>query len=243
MEIYLIMTGIGFLAGGLQGLTGFGTVMVALPLLSMVVDIKTAVPLIALLGLFINGLQAAQLRKQADWRPLVPVLLGSLLGIPAGARLLKIVPSAWLQAFFGLILLGFVAFSLTAAPEKRPLKTRWAWLAGILSGVLGGSIGANGPPVIVYATLGPWNKVQIKAMLVSYLAANFVLLCAYYGFTGVFTLRIATFFGATMPGTVLGILAGTMVSARVGEGQFRLLVLLVLLVLGATLISKSLGAA
>lgn len=239
MELYLTMTGIGFLAGGLQGLTGFGTVMVALPLLSLVLDIKTVVPLIALLGLFINAFQTLQLRRQVEWKLLVPVLAGSALGIPAGAQLLKAAPASWLQACFGVILVGFVLFSFLASPRKRPLKKRWAWLAGLASGVLGGSIGANGPPVIVYATLGPWDKDQMKAMLVAYLCSNFVLICSYYAATGVFTLQSGRYFLATVPGTVLGILLGHFISARVGEKEFRRLVLLVLLVLGATLIRKS----
>ena len=98
MELYLAMSVVGFLAGALQGLTGFGTVMVALPLLSLLVDIKLAVPLIALLGLFINAVQTAHLRREVEWKLLLPILLGSAVGIPAGAHLLRVVPSAWLQA-------------------------------------------------------------------------------------------------------------------------------------------------
>lgn len=242
MELYIAMTCVGFLAGGLQGLTGFGTVMVALPLFTMLVDIKTAVPLIALLGLFINAVQTAQLRRDVAWKLLLPILLGSLLAIPIGGQLLRIVPSFWLQAFFGCILICFVLFTMYVRPRKRPLHAAWAWIAGLVSGLLGGSIGANGPPVIVYATLGPWNKEQTKAMLVAYLFGNFILICAYYTITAVFTGQIAGYFAATMPGTLLGIGAGTLLSRRIGEGGYHKLVLLILLILGVTMIYKSITA-
>ena len=238
MELYLAMSIVGFFAGGLQGLTGFGTVMVALPLMSLLVDIKTVVPLISLLGLFINTFQTVQLRKQVLWKLLIPLLMGSIIGIPMGAHILKVVASSWLQILFGLILVGFVFFSLYVRPQKRDLGQPWAWGAGILSGILGGSIGANGPPVIVYATLGPWNKDQFKAMLVGYLCVNFVFICSYYTATGVFTGQILGFFAATIPGTTLGILTGTLISSRVGERGFRHMVYLILLILGATLMYK-----
>ncbi len=44
---------IAFAGGLIQGMTGFGVVLVALPLMAFFIDIKTAIPLIVLLGILL----------------------------------------------------------------------------------------------------------------------------------------------------------------------------------------------
>ena len=46
----------------------------------------------------------------------------------------------------------------------------WAYLVGFLSGGLGGTIGANGPPVIIYTSAQPWSNDKIRVTLQGFIA-------------------------------------------------------------------------
>ena len=72
MSIALIVGMIFLLAGLVQGLTGFGSALVAIPLLCLVVDIKTAVPLCMLNSLIITTTLILQLKKDVDRKKLCP---------------------------------------------------------------------------------------------------------------------------------------------------------------------------
>ncbi len=52
MNEYMRIVLITFLAGFTQGLSGFGSILLSLPIFAIFLDIKTVIPLVALQGLF-----------------------------------------------------------------------------------------------------------------------------------------------------------------------------------------------
>ncbi|WP_456384925.1 TSUP family transporter, partial [Desulfolithobacter sp.] len=63
-----LLAGTVFLAAGfVQGLTGFGSALVAIPLLSLLMDVKTAVPLCTLNGMIITMYLGWRLRNHLHW--------------------------------------------------------------------------------------------------------------------------------------------------------------------------------
>lgn len=65
--LFFIYIGLIFLlAGVVQGLTGFGAGLVAIPLLCLVVDVKTAVPLVVLNYVIITVFLSFELRAYID---------------------------------------------------------------------------------------------------------------------------------------------------------------------------------
>src|SRR5512147_2110698 len=89
MTALLLSCLIFLLAGFIQGLTGFGGGLVAIPLLCLLMEVKEAVPLSILSGLAITTVMAWELRRFLDRRKILPMLIGSLPGIVAGTVLLK----------------------------------------------------------------------------------------------------------------------------------------------------------
>ncbi len=55
MENYLFIGIIAFCAGFIQGLSGFGSVLLSLPLLALFLEVKTAIPLAALFGVALTA--------------------------------------------------------------------------------------------------------------------------------------------------------------------------------------------
>ncbi len=146
---HLIPVCLAALAAGLtQGLAGFGSVLVALPLLVFFLDLPTAVPLASIWGMTINVMLLAGLWRQVRAARILPLTLAALPGVPLGVYLLRQVPVRLLELSLGLVLIGFSGYVILSRGRTKVLGRGWEYLAGFLSGCLGGSLAASGPPVI-----------------------------------------------------------------------------------------------
>jgi len=228
------------LAAFVQGFSGFGSALVAIPLLSLFMDVKVAVPLTVLAGLVITGSLSWDLRHRLDLRKLGPLLLGAAPGIAAGALLLKGLPTWLLKACLGGMLILYAGTGLALRLRGRWLHPAWALLAGFASGLLGATLGTVGPPTIVYTSLTRWSRDEIKATLSGFfLAASFLTAGVHLG-TGMTTLEVGAFFLAALPGIVAGVLLGIKLSSRASEGGYRRALLGLLGLMGVVLLSSAL---
>src|ERR671923_314240 len=100
-----------FAAGTVKGTAGLGFPTLATPLLSLAVDVKTAVVLLILPNIVMDGLQFARRgAPTATIRRLLPLLIGGAIGTVIGTRLLVVLPArAVLLLLGGIALAGFVA--------------------------------------------------------------------------------------------------------------------------------------
>ncbi len=229
---------IAFMGGFVQGLTGFGVMLVALPLMAFFIDIKTAVPLIILLGLVINVMLIYQLAGHFEVKKWLPIVLASLPGIPAGIAIHQSVSQRPLEILVGLVLIITTANAWLHYRPAKPLKRVWAYVSGFLAGCLAGSIGASGPPVIIYTSLQPWSKAEIKSTLVAFFMINGMGVFAFYFFHGFFTPGILQLFGQCVLPLILGVLAGSLLYGRINDRNYRHAVLLLLGVLGLLMLFK-----
>ena len=81
---FYFIVGIVFAAGFIQGLSGFGSAIIAIPLLTFFLDVKTAVPLVIMLGIIIGLINTRELIQHNQARRLAPLILTALCGIPIG---------------------------------------------------------------------------------------------------------------------------------------------------------------
>lgn len=166
-EYFLVCLVIAF-AGFTTGFSGFGSVLVSLPLLTLFLPIKTVVPLVNLMSGCIDLILVVQLRRFIQRPRILPLILGALPGIPLGVYVLKTVAPWKLELLLGIVLLAFPFYSRYSGKNERYLHPIWGYVAGFCSGCLGGSLGTNGPPIIVYAALQPWDKDVMKATMVGF---------------------------------------------------------------------------
>jgi uncharacterized membrane protein YfcA len=155
MEIYLFLGIVAFCAGFVQGLSGFGSVLLSLPLLALFLDVKTAIPVVALFGVALTIFLLVQLRQHWDWRKIYRLCLGSIPGAHVGVWFLTRTEAQYIQWTVGAVLISYALYSLLLKPALRFTAPVWAYLFGFAAGCLGGAISASGPPVIIYTSLQP----------------------------------------------------------------------------------------
>ena len=236
MTQYLFIVLITFLAGFTQGLSGFGSILLALPLLTIFLDVKEVIPLVALQGLFATVILLIELRKHLDWKRVLPLFVGSIPGIPLGVFFLKNMNTDTIQLTMGLILVSYALFSLFHRPMIWEMKTIGVSLVGFLAGCLGGALGAAGPPVIVYTSLQPWTKDKIKATLQGFYVASSLVVVLLHAMNGLTTIPVLWYFLISMPALVLGTYFGSFFYGRIGENRYKRIMLILLALLGVFLI-------
>ena len=89
LQIYLWVWLIVFFAAFTQGVAGFGSALTALPLLAILLDVKTVIPLVGLFSLSITTLLLVQLLKYLEWKKIYCLILGAIPGAPIGVFFLK----------------------------------------------------------------------------------------------------------------------------------------------------------
>lgn len=230
---------IAALAGLVHGLTGFGGILVAVPLFTMVLGATMAVPLASLVAMAVNITLATDLRGQTQWRFILRTLVFALPGVALGLTALRKLPPWSIEALLGVVLLAFAGHQLAGRQPSRSPSRRWEVLVGFASGCLGGAIGTHGPPVTIYLASQPWPKDMFKATLTSYLLVSGIVIATGQVATGLINQELLITFAKVSPGLALGIIAGRYAYSHLGDRQYKAAVCTLLLVLGASLLLRA----
>lgn len=225
-----------FAAGWVQGVSGFGSALIAIPLLTLIIDIKTAVPLCSLSSTVVATYMTLQLRHVFDLKKIWPLWMGSVPGIVVGVTLLKTVPSNIIQTLMGIFLIGYGLYNLFFTIPLKRLHRRWGYLAGFLSGAIGAALGAGVPPAIIYTTLNNWSKDEIKATLSGFFCFASYIVVAAHLITGVTTLAVGKTFLVSGPFVLLGTALGTYCYRFFKKALYLKVVFGCLVVMGAMMI-------
>jgi uncharacterized membrane protein YfcA len=239
MQSYLLVCLVVFFAGVTQGLSGFGSVLLSLPLLAIFLEIKMVIPLVALFGLAITIVLLRQLWKQLEWKAVYPLLLSAVPGVPVGVFFLKRLETGTIQLILGIILIGYALYSLFLRSDHKGIHARWAYLFGFLAGCLGGAFSATGPAVIVYTSLQPWNKDKIKVTLQVFFFVSGMTVVFFHALSGLTSLAVLRFFTVSLPMLIAGTYVGSFFYGKVHEEGYRKIVLILLALLGGFMMYRA----
>jgi uncharacterized protein len=240
VETLVPLLGISLAAGLIQGLSGFGSALVAVPLFVLLLPVETVVPLMALLGGTVSLLNVMHLRTALRLTGLGRLLVGYLIGTPLGLVFLTRAPEAVVLGILGVLISAYALLSL-AGRQPRPRWLReWRVTLGMASGALGAAFSTNGPPVILHVAAHPeWGAERQKATLVLFLLAAGVVTIAGHGVSGLITPEVLFLYLWNTPTLLAGTLAGAWLYGRLGEHDYRRLVFALVLVTGVLMVGRS----
>ncbi len=178
---------------------GFGSALVAMPILAMFMGLSFATPFVALMCSVINLILAVHYRKEVYWRPVIQMVLGSLMGIPMGIWLLKGLNEDSLRFILGLIIAGNSVYALVKIQMPQLKSDRLAWFFGLISGVLGGAYNTNGPSVVIYGVMRRWPALNFIATMQCYFLITGLLVIAWHGMSGLWTHGVLLLFVKSLP--------------------------------------------
>jgi hypothetical protein len=132
------------LAGAVAAITGFGIGSLLTPALAIQAGTKLAVAAIAVPHFMATAQRFWMLRRHVDRDVLVGFGIASAVGGLAGALIHTRVSSPGLAIVFGILLVSAGVSELTGWMRRVRWGPAAAWVAGALSGALGGLVGNQG---------------------------------------------------------------------------------------------------
>lgn len=224
------------------GLTGFGSGLVAMSLLTPLIGVETAAPLFALLSIGAEVLMFLRYRHAVNLRSVWRLALGSLVAIPIGLTVIHSLNEQVVLVILGIVVAGYGAYSLVA-PNLPELANshRWGFPFGFVSGLLTGAYNTGGPPLIVYANLSRWQREEYKSNLPGIFMLNSAVVISSHVLAGHYTPDILQNVVIGLPVVLLGLVTGWSLDKHVNPELFRKMVLVLLVFIGLRLILVNLG--
>jgi len=230
------------LAGGLvKGTLGFGMPMVALPIIAFIIPPTTAMILLCAPIFLTNFLQIKFKEGISSYR-FLPMFLCLVVGLIIGARLiLEININTITQIIAVSIIFAALVncFGIKINDIKQSHEKVITTIIGFGSGILGGLSTFYGPPMLAYLVAVDLPKEKfVRTVSTMYFIGSFPLYGSliYYGFA---TKEDLIFSLILIIPAFISQQIGTKIRDKINHKQFRVCVLLTLIILGISLFIKT----
>lgn len=147
----------------IRGITGFGSGLIAVPLLALSQPLQFAVPLVLALDFTASLALGGTNRKKVDWAEIRVLLPFGLLGACIGAFALLKLPTAPVLITLGIFTMYFGFRNIFGLQPVDRLSRVWAVPAGLAGGGAGALFGAGSPPYIMYLTRRLPDRGDVRA--------------------------------------------------------------------------------
>ena len=229
----LLAGAVVFVSFTIEEITGFGSTVIALPFVSMLLGLKAGIPYLCTLSMLLSIHIVLRSRKSVVWREYRFIALHVALGLPVGIFLFNrlSVPALELLLACVMIAVGASGFSRTwrngsdqtVPPEKgRGVLMRLLLFFG---GIVHGAFGTGGPFVVIYASRALPEKGLFRVTLtLLWLTMNLVRIADWTLRGTVWNARMGQSFLVALPFVFAGIFLGDFLHRKVDERLFRLCV-------------------
>lgn len=213
----------------LEGITGFGCTVLALPFCIAIAGVKTAVPVLTFIGW-----NLALYIVIVDWKSIIfkeylKILLFVIIGLPFGMWLFDALPEAPLKILLGIFMIivsarGLIVsfISKSNVPVKQGSKFV-KWLLNIclfFGGVIHGAFSSGDPFIEIYATRVLPNKSNFRATLCAlWVTLNGVMIIKNFTI-GVMTVEVIHLILWMMPFLVLAMIIGNRAHQKIRGNNF-----------------------
>ncbi len=230
---------VSVVAAAIASVAGFGIGSLLTATFGVRVSTNVAVAAVSIPHLAGTALRFWMMRKSVDRRVLLSFGLTSAAGGLTGALLQHWTGSASLTIVFGGVLLFVAASEFTGLARRMRFTGVAAWIAGAVSGLLGGLIGNQGG-IRSAALLG--FDVRKDAFVASATAVGLIVdgarMPVYLVTERRDVFAIWPLVAIAVGGVVIGTLFGRRALERIPESRFRAVVAAVLAALGSAMLVK-----
>jgi uncharacterized membrane protein YfcA len=151
-----------FFAYLVRGIAGFGSGLIAVPLLSLTFPVTSVVPVVVALDYVGSFGQGARNLDRIAWKEQFALVPFMVIGIGLGLFALRTVPAGILGKVLGGFVVVYAIYQMLPLPPLRAA----AWVA-VVCGVLGGLVGTlfGGIRLVAYILLGLLSQHTLVVLL------------------------------------------------------------------------------
>ncbi len=223
------------------GMSGFGSTIIALPILANWLPLTYLVPLMALGDIVAASTVGGSNRRHVSGAELKRLLPFMALGIALGVTVLVNVPQQPLKMGLSVFAIGVGLHSILNPSPKSTISPWWCVPAGTVAGMLAAVFGAGGPVNVAYLAGRLRDKNEIRSTISVIISLSATVRTGLYAIAGL-VLKSALLGGALMaaPFAWGGIALGSRIHTGLTNEQMRRVIGGVLMASGAVLLYRTL---
>ncbi|RMQ41160.1 putative permease [Pseudomonas cichorii] len=221
------------------GIAGFGTALVAGPILIHFMPLSRIIPLLVMLDFlaaFGNLLPSRQSVVRAELLRLLPCMA---VGCTMGVLFLLNLKSDVLLLLMGLFVTAYALYSLVVKVRPTQLAAGWAIPMGTIGGLFGALFGSGGFLYAIYLNSRLTSKEQARATQSALISCSTVVRLGLFLLAGVYAeIPLLLLAACLLPAMLLGSWIGRSLVMKLSRETFVRLVTWLVLVSGLALIAR-----
>ena len=228
---FVLVLFIVFIASIIRGFNGFGFSATCISGFSFIIPAIEIVPIILILEVFISIFMIPYIWNKIDWNFVLRLLIGIVIGSPAGLYLLKYLSPETTHLYVCLIIIFFSILLMKGYSNKKINNDLAKIFTGVISGTLNGLTTLGGMPVALFLLVTNIQPVVIRGSLAAlfFLTDIYAFILSFFG--GIVDM---TTFYRTLPLIVvlpLGVFIGNKFFIKSKEQLYRKVVFYFLIII------------
>lgn len=234
---YLLFGGATLLtAYFVRGVAGFGSGLIAIPMLALVLPLPLVVPLVVFLDYVASASHGLKDRAEIQWRQVLPLLPFTAIGVATGLYLFETIDAVMLAKALGVFVMVYALYTLLVKDPGGSASTLWAAPAGSMGGLVGTLFGTGGPFYVVYLKHRGLPKTQFRATFATIFLMDGAGRLIGYLAGGYFDREWIVLAAVALPVMAVGLYLGGHVHTSISQRTFQVAVSILLIVSGVSLL-------
>lgn len=238
--LYVYIAIIGLTAGLVKGLSGFGSSLVTIPLLTMVLGperIEEIVVIMITFNVVLNLVLVKEnkaLEKQNFKDFYLIIIFGSIFTFVGiyGLKSINVEIINYVAASLILLAILVTTYHLFAKNKVHLKPSKFLQcIVGALSGLGNGLASIDGPPVVFYLLSTDTPKKKFVGTLASHFLVMGIIGVVSLLILGMYNTEILIYTGFMIVFTVIGLFTGIRINRRIDERVFKIVILVILVAL------------
>lgn len=237
-SIIIFAMSVVFFAMFVKTVTGFGSAIICAPLFAFFLSPQATVTIIIVNSVMQGVIMVIRLKKYIRFTSIIWLLLFGTIGRPMGVLVLMILPVTTLKVMTGLVIVTS-SIALASGKTIKIKRKRFAQsVAGLCSGLLGGSTSVSGPPVILFLQNWGLKKNDFRGTTTGFFLITDFVQCVFLAMAGMFTPQVIRISVAVIPAIIVGFVLGELVQSYINEDLFKKIVIIFLGFTGTYLVIR-----
>ena len=235
---FLFAVSVLFFAYLVRGVAGFGSALIAVPMLALILPLTIVVPLVVFLDYLGSASQGINNRESIRWNEILPLLPFTLIGVAISLYVMESVKPEMLSLALGGFIIIFAVYQLlpmSLGQASRKISAP----AGFFGGFVGTLFGTGGPFYVIYLNLRHLDKTSFRATFAMIFLIDGALRLVGYAVKGFYTLEMLGYMALAVPVAGLGLFFGGKIHTALGRDTFVRLISVLLLGSGTALLMKA----
>ena len=236
--VWIGVFGVVAVAAAAQAVSGFGSALIATPVVAVLVGPHEAVVGLTMVSIVLVVLLSLRSRGHVDGSIVVTITSAAIVGMPIGLLILQRADDRTLTAVIASVVIVFAV--LLWRGLRLPRSRATDAVAGFVAGTLSTSTGTSGPPIVIALSSKQMTPSAFRGTISAIFLVQGSVALVVFAIGGEITSGALAVASAGLPGLIVGSYVGEHGFRRLDAERFRRVVFGMLLLSGVLSLGEAL---